>query len=58
MILIILRLKMCRNAVKMLPFVLKCVSNRYKTKEICDKVVLENGEMLMFISDISDWYKD
>ena len=49
---------MCRNAVKMLPFVLKCVSNRYKTKEICDKVVLENGEVLMFISDISDWYKD
>ena len=30
---------------------LKYVPDRCKTKEICDKVIIENGGMLIFISD-------
>ena len=32
--------KMCKNAVKKLPLVIKYVPNQYKTQEICDKVIL------------------
>ena len=33
----------------------KYVPDRYKTHRMCDKVILENGETLMFIPDS---YKD
>ena len=42
---------MLKNAVKTLPFVIKCVPDPYKTKEICDKIIIENGGMLEFIRD-------
>ena len=41
----------CKHAVKKLPPVINYVSDRYKTQRMCNKVVLENGEMLMFIPD-------
>ena len=41
----------CKYAVKKLPLVINYVSDRYKTQRMCNKVVLENGEMLMFIPD-------
>ena len=43
--------KCVKIAVKKLPFVIKYVSDQYKTKEICDKVIIENGF-------IPDCYKD
>ena len=46
---------MCKNVVKKFPFVIKYVSDQYETKEMCDKVVIENGRMLGFIPDC---YKD
>ena len=42
---------MWKNDVKKLPFVKRYVHDLYKTQEMCDKVILENGEMLMFVSD-------
>ena len=38
--------KMCENAVKKLPFIIKYVPDRYETKRMCDKVIIENGGML------------
>ena len=42
---------MCKNAVKKFPFVIKYVPDQYKTNEICDKVIIENGRMLRFTPD-------
>ena len=39
----------CKNAVKRLTFPIRYVPNQYKTREMCDKVILENGEKLMFL---------
>ena len=41
--------KMCKNAVKKLPFVTKQILAQYKTQEMCDKVILENGRTLMVV---------
>ena len=38
--------KMCKHAVKKLPFV-----RRYKIQEMCNKAILENAETLMFVPD-------
>ena len=46
---------MYKNVVKKLPFVIKYILDCYKTKEMCDKVIQENGGMLIFIADC---YKD
>ena len=40
---------MCKNAVKKLPFVTKQILAQYKTQEMCDKVILENGRTLMVV---------
>ena len=42
---------MFKNVVKNLPFVIMSVSDQYRTQEMCDKVILENGGMQTFISD-------
>ena len=42
---------MSKHAVKKFPFVIRYVSNWYKTQEMCDRVILENGGTLMFVSD-------
>ena len=34
--------KMCKDAVKKLPFRIKYVPNQYKTEQMCDKAILEN----------------
>ena len=47
--------KVCKHAVKKLPFVIKCVLDRYKTQQMYDKVILKNGGMLV---SILDHYKD
>ena len=45
--LIILKLiKICQHAVKKLPFLTGYVPNKYKTKQICDKAILENSGKL------------
>ena len=36
----------CKNAVKKLTFVIKCVPDQYETKEMCDKIIIGNGGML------------
>ena len=46
---------MCKNASKKLSFVIKYVPDQYKVKQMCDKVIIENGGMLGFIPDC---YKD
>ena len=38
--------KMCKHAVKKLPFVIRYASDRYKIQEVCDKAILENGGTL------------
>ena len=40
---------MCKNAVKKLQFVTMYVPDWYKTKEMCDKVIRENGQRLGLI---------
>ena len=46
---------MCKHRVQKLPLITKYVRDQYKTQQMYDKVTLENGGMLMFISDC---YKD
>ena len=41
--------EMCQNIAKKLPFVIRYVSDWYKTQEMCDQVILENGGTLMFV---------
>ena len=36
--------KMCKHAVKKLPFVIRFVHDRCKTQQMCDKAILENGK--------------
>ena len=35
--------RMCNNAVKKLPFLIKYIPNQYKTKKICDKNIKSCG---------------
>ena len=42
---------MCKYAVKKLPFMTKYVPDPYKTKEVYDIVILQNGRILGFILD-------
>ena len=37
------------------PFVIRYVADQYETQEMCDKVILENGGMIMFVCD---YYKN
>ena len=39
------------NAFKKLLFIIIYVLDRYKTKQMCHKIILENGRMLEFILD-------
>ena len=43
--------RMCKNTVEKFSFVIRYVPYRYKTQEMCDIVVLENGGMLKFVTD-------
>ena len=50
--LIILKLKkMCKHAVKKLLFLIRYVPNKYKTQQMCDKAILENGGTLKSVPD-------
>lgn len=42
---------MCKHAVKKLPSVVRYGLEQYKTKQMCGKVILENGEKLKSVSD-------
>ena len=35
--------KMCKHAAKKMRFVIRYVPDQYKTQEMCDKPILENG---------------
>ena len=35
--------KMCKHAVKKLPYLLRYIPDQYKTHQMCDKAILENG---------------
>ena len=35
--------KMCKHAVKKLPFLIRYVSDQYKIQQMCGKSILENG---------------
>ena len=35
---------MCKYVVRELPYLLGCVPDQYKTQQICDKAIFENGE--------------
>ena len=47
--------KMCKHAAEKLSFPINYVPDRFKTKQMCDKVILGNVGMLVFTSDC---YKD
>ena len=40
--------KMCKHAVKKLPYLLRYVLDRYKTQQMCHKEIIENGTTLKF----------
>ena len=44
----------CGNANKKFLFIIKHVLDWYKNQEMCDKVILENGGMLMFVPDSNE----
>ena len=35
--------KMCKHAVKKLPYLSRYVLDQYKTQQMCDKAILKNG---------------
>ena len=41
--------KMCKHAVKELPFLIRYVPDQYKTQQMCDKTVVKNGGTLKFV---------
>ena len=43
--------KIYKHTVKKLPFVIKYVSDHYKSKETCGKVILEYGGIIGFTPD-------
>ena len=47
--------KMCKHALKKLPFLIKYISDQYKTEQMCDKAILENGGTLL--ESVPDCYK-
>ena len=42
---------MCRHAVKKRPSVIRLVPDRYKTRQMCDKAIFENGATLKIVPD-------
>ena len=42
---------MCKHAFKKLSFVIRYVSDRYKTQKMCDRAILENSGTLEAIPD-------
>ena len=45
--------KMCKHAVKKLPFLVRYAPDQYRTQQMCDKAILENGAIL---KDVPDFY--
>ena len=45
------RTKICKDAVKKLPFAIRYVPDRYNNQEMSDRVILENDVTLMFVPD-------
>ena len=43
--------KMCKHAVKKLPYLMRYVRDGYKTQQMCDKAILEKGETLKSVPD-------
>ena len=42
---------MSKHALKNLPFVIRYVPDQYKTQQMCDKAILENGGTLKSVLD-------
>ena len=42
---------MCKHAVKKLLYLLRYVPDQYKTQQMCDKAILENGGTLESVPD-------
>ena len=42
---------MCKHIVKKLPYLLRYVPDQYKTQQVCDKAILENGGTLKSVPD-------
>ena len=43
---------MCKYAVKKLPYLLRYVPDWYKTQQMCDKAILENGRLFLTATKI------
>ena len=43
--------RMCKKAVKKLPFVRRCFPDQYKAPQMCDKAFVENDGTLKFVPD-------
>ena len=43
--------RMCKHAIKKLPYLLRYVPYQYKTYQICDKTILENAGRLKYVPD-------
>ena len=42
---------MCKHVVKRVPYLTRYVSDQYKTQQMCDMAILENGGTLTSVSD-------
>ena len=43
--------KLCKHAIKKLPYLLRYVPDRYKTQQMCDKAIPENGGTLKSVPE-------
>ena len=46
---------MCKHVVKRVPYLIRYVSDQYKTQQMCDMAILANGGTL---TSVSDCYKN
>ena len=49
---------MCKNAFKNLPYLIRYVPDQYKTQQMCDKAILENGGKLKSVPDCYKNYQE
>ena len=42
---------MCKHAIQKLPYLLRYVPDRFRTQQVCNKAILENGGTLQSVPD-------
>ena len=42
---------MCKHTIQKLPYLLRYVPDRFRTQQVCNKAILENGGTLQSVPD-------